>query len=69
MFQRSKGGEKMQKILKIKVGDVFIDGKNYPVFQTAWKKESKDKKTTYYEIREPIFIQEVAEKAQLTGDI
>lgn len=26
-----------QKILKIKVGEVYIDKKRHPVYQTAWK--------------------------------
>lgn len=51
-----------QKVLKIKVGEVYIDGKNYNVMQTAWKKESKDKKRIYYEIRQPIFVQEIEKK-------
>lgn len=50
-----------EKILKIKVGDVFIDGKNHPVFKTAFKKVSK-KGETYYESREPVFIQEFTKK-------
>ena len=50
-----------EKILKIKVGDVFIDGKNYSVFQTAFKKQSK-KGEDYYETRNPIFIHEIKEK-------
>lgn len=54
----------MKKILKVKVGDVYINNQSYPVFQTAWKKESKDGKTSYYEIRSPIFIQEVQEKVK-----
>ena len=49
------------KILKVKVGEVYIDNKSYPVMQTAWKKTSK-KGDTYYEIRTPIFIQEVEVK-------
>jgi len=51
----------MDKILKIKVGDVFIDGKSHPVFQTAWKKTSK-KGEVFYEVRNPIFIQEIRDK-------
>lgn len=49
------------KILKIKVGEVFIDGKNYPVFNTAFPKTSKDG-NVYYHIDSPIFVQEVKEK-------
>lgn len=52
----------MTKVLKIKTGSVFIDGKSYDVFQEAWEKTSKDGKTTYYEIRTPIFVQAVEEK-------
>ena len=47
------------KVLKIKVGEVYINNKAHGVFQTAWKKESKDGKTTYYELRNPIFVQTV----------
>ena len=50
------------KILKIKVGEVFIDGKAYPVFNTAFPKTSKDGKTTYYTVNNPVFVQEVKEK-------
>ena len=54
------------KILKIKVGEVFIKdlNKSFPVFQTAFWKKSKDGKTVYYEVKEPIFIQEVTEKKE-----
>jgi len=52
------------KILKIKVGEVFIDNKSYPVMQTAFQKESKDKKTKYYEVRQPVFVQEVKDKSE-----
>ena len=47
------------KVLKIKTGEVYIDKKSYNVFQTAWKKTSKDGKTTYYEMRTPVFVQTV----------
>ncbi|HRZ85391.1 MAG TPA: hypothetical protein P5277_01290 [Candidatus Paceibacterota bacterium] len=47
-----------QKILKIKVGDVFVDGKNIPVMQTAFQKKSKDG-NTYYIISNPVFVQEI----------
>jgi len=53
-----------QRILKIKVGEVFIEGKNYNVMQTAWKKLSKDKKTAYYEVRTPIFVQTIKQKEE-----
>jgi len=49
------------KVLQIKVGEVFIDQQVYPVFQTAWERISK-KGATYYEIRTPVFIQEVEKK-------
>lgn len=52
------------KILKIKVGEVFIDNKSYPVFTTAFPKESKDKKTKYYSITQPVFVQEVKDKTE-----
>ena len=58
-----------QKILKIKVGEVFINNKAYPVFQTAFKQKSKDGKTTYYNIRQPIFIQEIELKDKVTEGI
>lgn len=50
------------KVLKIKVGEVFINKEVKPVFLTAWKKTSKDGKTDYYEVRLPLFIKEVETK-------
>lgn len=50
------------KILKIKMGEVFIEGKSYPVFKTAFPKTSKDGKTVYYLVSEPVFVQEVKDK-------
>ncbi len=50
------------KVLKIKVGEVYIDGKNHNVMQTAWKKTSKDGKKTYYEVRQLIFVQDIEPK-------
>ena len=47
------------KILKIKVGSAYINGKSVDVFSDAFQKTSKDGKTTYYEIRQPIFVQEI----------
>jgi len=47
------------KILKIKVGSVYINGKNVDVFSDAFQKTSKDGKTIYYEIRQPIFVSEI----------
>lgn len=52
-----------QKILKIKVGDVFIDGKNHPVMQTAFQKTSKEG-NSYYVISNPIFVQEIETKKE-----
>lgn len=51
------------KVLKIKVGSVFIDGNNHDVFAEAWQRKSKDGKTTFYEIRQPIFVQEIETKS------
>lgn len=48
-----------QKILKVKIGDVYVGGKSIPVFNTAWKRQSKDGKTTYYEMSTPMFPNEV----------
>ena len=50
------------KVLKIKVGTAYINGKSVDIFQDAWEKTSKDGKTKYYEIRTPIFVQEVEHK-------
>ena len=47
------------KYIKIKTGDVYINGRNVPVFQTAWERVSKNG-ITYYEIVSPVFIQEKA---------
>ncbi|MGY4884195.1 MAG: hypothetical protein ACP5NZ_01295 [Nanobdellota archaeon] len=52
------------KILKIKIGTVFIGNKSVDVFQEAWQKESKDGKTIYYEMRVPIFVHEVEKKSK-----
>lgn len=52
------------KILKIKIGEAWVNNKNVPVFATAFEKLSKDKKTKYYEVRQPVFVQEVQEKPQ-----
>jgi hypothetical protein len=43
-------------ILKIKVGDVYINGVNHPVFQSAFRKESR-KGEVYYEIKSVVFLQ------------
>lgn len=55
------------KILKIKVGEVFIGGKSYPVWTTAWRKESK-KGGVYYEVRQPLFPQEIEKKPSITEE-
>ena len=55
----------MVRILKIKIGTAFIDGKSHDVYNDAWEKVSKDGKTTYYEIRQPIFVQEVEKKEKI----
>ena len=46
------------KVLKIKIGNVYIDDKNDAVFADAWQKESDDG-NVYYELRMPIFVSEV----------
>jgi len=46
------------KILKVKVGEVYIEGKNYAVTQSAFPRKSKDG-NSYYVISNPIFVQEV----------
>ncbi len=50
------------KILKVKVGEVFVGDKSIPVFETYFPKTSKDGNTTYYETKKVIFVQEVADK-------
>ncbi len=50
-----------QKILKIKIGSVFINGKSHDVFTDAWEKKSK-KGDIYYEMKNPIFVQEIEKK-------
>lgn len=49
------------KILKIKVGEFYDPDrkKSFPVFITAFKKESKDNKNAYYEVRIPMFVNEI----------
>lgn len=51
------------KLLKIKVGEVYIDGKNYDVFQNAWQKQS-EKGVIYYESRNVIFVHEVEKQKE-----
>jgi len=50
-----------EKILKIKVGEVFIDGKSYPVMQTAWKRTSK-KGEDFFVVENQIFVNEIEKK-------
>lgn len=50
------------KVLKLKIGEIYKDGKNYPVLKTFWEKESKDKQTKYYEAKDVIFVSEVEKK-------
>lgn len=52
-----------QKILKIKIGEVYIDGKTTPVFQTAWRRTSK-KGEEYFETSQQIFVNEIEKKHQ-----
>jgi len=51
------------KVLKIKIGEVFIDGKSHDVFKEAWQRESKDGKI-YYETKDIIFVNEVETKKE-----
>jgi len=56
------------KILKLKVGEIYKDGESHPVFETFWRRESKDKKTTYYESKRVIFIREIEDKPKITEE-
>lgn len=56
-----------EKILKIKVGEVWIDGRNVPVFLTAFQKTSK-KGGTYYEARQQVFVQEIEKSDKYKKD-
>ena len=49
------------KVLKIKVGTVYINKENHDVYQEAWQKTAKSGKV-YYEIRTPVWVQEVERK-------
>lgn len=51
----------MVKVLKLKVGSVYIDGKSHDVFQEAWEKVSKSGQV-YFEARTPVFVQDVTPK-------
>jgi hypothetical protein len=53
-----------QKILKIKVGEVYDGKKTLPVFNTAFQKTSKDGKT-YYQYSNVVFVQEVETKEKV----
>ncbi|GAG76742.1 unnamed protein product [marine sediment metagenome] len=50
-----------QKILKIKTGELFFEGKSHDVFVTAWEKTSK-KGVKYFEIRTPVFQQTITKE-------
>lgn len=50
-----------QKIIKIKVGEIYINGRNESVWQTFWRKESK-KGQVYYEAKVIAFPGEVEKK-------
>lgn len=50
------------KLLKLKVGEIYKDGKSIPVYRDFWERESKDGKTKYFESRDVIFVSEVEEK-------
>ncbi len=52
-----------QKIIKVKVGEVYVNNVNVPVFKTYWRKESKQGKV-YYESREVAFPGEVEIKGK-----
>lgn len=47
-----------RKIVKIKIGSVFIDGQNHDVYQDAWERTSK-KGQKYFELRIPMFMKEI----------
>jgi len=55
-----------KKVLKIVVGQVYIDGKSYNVTQDAWEQTSK-KGETFYEIRSPVFVNQVEVKDKDEG--
>ena len=50
-----------QKMIKLKVGEVFINNKAVPVFKTFFQKTSKQGKN-FYEAREVMFVQEYEKK-------
>ena len=52
------------KILKVKVGELYEDGKAKPVFKTFFQKESKAG-AIYYEAKELIFVGEVEKKDEV----
>lgn len=52
-----------QKIIKVKVGEVYLNGKNESVFKTYWRKESKAGKV-YYEARDVAFPSEIELKGK-----
>jgi len=58
----------MVKVLKIKTGSVYIEGKTYNVMTEAWETEGKSGKK-YYELRLPIFVNEVNKKPEIKEEI
>lgn len=57
-----------RKILKMKIGYAYIMGNKVDVFTDAWEKTSKDGKTNYFEISNPIFIKEIEVDSQEVSD-
>lgn len=50
-----------QKMIKLKVGEVFIDNKAHPVFKTFFQKISKQGKN-FYEAKDVMFVSEFEKK-------
>lgn len=57
-------GEKIT-VLKIQIGQVYIDGKNHPIMIDAWEKKTKAGKK-YFTATIPIFVQTVEKKSSTT---
>ena len=51
----------MTKIIRIKVGEVYVNNKPYSVFQKAFERKS-DNGLTYHEIRMPVFSNTIEDK-------
>ena len=49
------------QIAKLKVGEIYIDGKNHPVYKTGWLKKTKEGKP-YFEFVETLFVQTIEKK-------